>query len=336
MIRQERKHVLSKKTDGVNNLDWLNRPFVDELSVDSSDDLKELNENIERNYNRILADKARDWTFILKEIELKRIKSYSPKRVSPELLSQYSLSSADLKCLALRRRMSVQYLQEYECNGDNRTQVERDSSYFSTIHKIWPILSRSDELWSLMKTSSLNIGNLDTLELIGKSFSITFYFYFSSISAADKDNMIEIAEEDAIKGEKLVPFFISFRDLKFCAQMEGVIVEAATALEVNTWYKQFSPQVFTTSMLSDMNSYLCRHHVAYSFDASIGEQRIYVDGEVDGTIARAGISLRENCDMLISVPEHMKFRNLQVWRSCLCEEAIQETMRIPWNAKNRL
>ena len=88
-----------------------------------------------------------------------------------------------------------------------------------------------------------------------------------------------------------------------------------------------------------------RHHLAFAYEKSTGEQVVYVDGKQDA--CNAGVTpLQGSRDVFISYPENIpevssKFSmngslsNLQAWHCRLTEDEILETMKVPWNMKGR-
>ena len=63
-------------------------------------------------------------------------------------------------------------------------------------------------------------------------------------------------------------------------------------------------------------------------------QRVFIDGVFERMEADVA-PLPSSHDISISSEHMMRICNLQVWPSCLSEEAIRETMKVPWNARNR-
>lgn len=185
-IREDRLNgkitrTISKKPSkrasaGEDNLAWLSKPFPTHIKL--SEELKVLNERVEQSYNKVVDDKSRDWQCILKEIANNRKRSRPAPRIGVS-----TLSDDDFRSLALRMKGSIALLRDYEIYGESRTKEEREQSYFSVFQRIWPIVSRSEEIlppWiqNELGLNKLVIGSTTELGLINHSFSITFYFYF--------------------------------------------------------------------------------------------------------------------------------------------------------------
>lgn len=185
-IREDRLNgkitrTISKKPSkrasaGEDNLAWLSKPFPTHIKL--SEELRVLNERVEQSYNKVVDDKSRDWQCILKEIANNRKRSRPAPRIGVS-----TLSDDDFRSLALRMKGSIALLRDYEIYGESRTKEEREQSYFSVFQRIWPIVSRSEEIlppWiqNELGLNKLVIGSTAELGLINHSFSITFYFYF--------------------------------------------------------------------------------------------------------------------------------------------------------------
>lgn len=81
--------------------------------------------------------------------------------------------------------------------------------------------------------------------------------------------------------------------------------------------------------------------MACTYSKPLMKQKIYVDGVLDASSSGV-IPLEGSSELFICFPSDAsssdsfwlngKICNLQVWPSCLSEEMIRETMKLPWNA----
>ena len=76
-----------------------------------------------------------------------------------------------------------------------------------------------------------------------------------------------------------------------------------------------------------------RFHFAVSFEKPSRVRRVFIDGVCEGV--EADVTPLGSREISIYSIHMMRICNLQVWPSCLSEEAIRETMKVPWNARNR-